>query len=166
MACLTQQRRHRACTPSSLQRFCILDGGSPWRADEHNPQEVLARADAQAEQACSLYVSLVYRAPDMLQGLLETYGLAEPISRRVLERLGDTLAVFMTSSNPELQAAVVDHPPGSEPLLLSMLVKLTGVHQGIHLPSLTVCLVQIPKSSQPEAELCQHSKCLVMAAAT
>ncbi|KAK9830777.1 hypothetical protein WJX74_006723 [Apatococcus lobatus] len=98
---------------------------TPAHADEYNPQEVRARAEARARQACSLYVSLVPRTTGMLQGLLQSYALADPISRKVLEQLGDSLAVALKSTNPELLAAVVGHPAGSEPLLLSMLVKLT-----------------------------------------
>ena len=110
----------------------LLLKGRFWGADEFNPQEVRARAEARANQACSLYVSLVPCTTGMLQGLLESYARADPVSRKVLEQLGDSLARALTSTNPELQAAVVDHPAGSGPLLLSMLVKLTGIDLILH----------------------------------
>lgn len=170
---LSTAGRSPAHASFSLQRSSTLGQASYWRADEYNPQEQLARAEQRAEQACSLYVALVYRDPGMLRGLLESYALADPISRRMLEKLGDTLAVYMTSSNPELQAAVVDHPTGSEPLLLSMLMKLTGAHCNIQ-PALfeppTRAILQIPTSrsfiSMPKAWswLLQHASFQVVIA--
>lgn len=94
-------------------------------ADAAAPADVPPVGREDAQRLCSLFAVLCARDHSLLLPLAEAYAVAGPGCRAALEDLSGNIAGAVGFGSPRLLDLLEAPPPGSEPLLLAMLQRLT-----------------------------------------